>query len=73
MFAKIMVKKQNRDIIKAARIERTAQLHGVSKRYVRLVLQGERNNEDVFATYMTYAEQENKLLDVVRRLVPFNK
>lgn len=57
---------------KAALIAKTAEMTGVSKRYVRYVLAGERENETVFSTYMTLLEEFSKLPDAVRALVPFN-
>jgi hypothetical protein len=48
----------------------TARIHGVSDNYVRKVLRGERENEEIFSTYMTIIEQDNLLLQAVRRAVP---
>lgn len=47
-----------------------AQIHGVSKRYVHYVINGERENEKIMETYMEILEQDNKLLEAVRKAVP---
>lgn len=47
-----------------------AQIHGVSVRYVRYVLSGERDNPAIMATYMEIVEQDNLLLAAVRQAVP---
>lgn len=47
-----------------------AQIHGVSERYVRYVVAGERENEKIMESYMTIIEQDNKLLQAVRKAVP---
>jgi hypothetical protein len=47
-----------------------ARIHGVSERYVRYVIAGERENEEIFSTYMTIIEQDNLLLQAVRKAVP---
>lgn len=44
----------------------------VTTRYVNMVLNGERASEKVFSVYMTMAEEENKLLQTVKALVPFD-
>ena len=67
-----MGKNRKRDIIRAARITKTADLVGVSKRAVQLVLNGDRNNETVMTVFMELQEGENKLLQEVKKLVPFN-
>lgn len=62
----------NRDTVRAARIKRTAEIVGVSTRYVRMVLDCERENEDVLAVFMELSEQENLMIESVKKLVPFN-
>lgn len=47
-----------------------ARIHGVSVRYVHYVINGERDNEKIMETYMEIIEQDNKLLEAVRRAVP---
>ncbi len=56
----------------AARVERTAELAGVTKRYVRLVINGDRKNQNVLSIYMELQERENLLIQDVKELVPFN-
>lgn len=52
-------------------VKETALTCGVNERYVRYVINGERENETVMSTYMALAEGSNKLLDEVKKLVPF--
>lgn len=47
-----------------------ARIHGVSDNYVRKVLRGERENEAIFSTYMEIIEQDNLLIQAVRKAVP---
>lgn len=53
-------------------VEIIASKHGVSDRYVRMVISGERNNELIFSDYMFYKQEHNLLLNAVKNLVPFN-
>ncbi len=66
-----MENKRNRDTINAARVIKTAECVGVSPRYVNYVINGERNNETVLSAFEMIAKGENKLLDEVKKLVPF--
>lgn len=73
-----MTTKQNkRDAIVASRVQRTAKTCGVSTSEVYKVIRDDRNNEVVMTVYMTAkeleAEMENKLLTLVKELVPFDK
>lgn len=61
----------NRNIKRAALIQETADITGVSVRSVRRVLENERKNETVVAVYMTLLEGTNNLVKEVRQLVPF--
>lgn len=61
-----------RDSETATRVKRTADLCGVSTRYVYMVIIGDRVDENVLSVYMQLAEGENKLLESVRKVVPFN-
>ena len=67
-----MNKPTKREAEVATRVERTADITGVSKRYVRLVLNGERRNDQVLSIYMQLQEGETLLLQAVKELVPFN-
>lgn len=49
-----------------------ADKYRVSERYVNMVISGDRNDEEIFADYMTYTEEHNLLLEKVKELVPFN-
>lgn len=53
-------------------VAKTAAIHGVSKRYVYMVIKGEKENDAVFATYMDLLEGSNDLLKAVEQLVPFS-
>lgn len=71
-MAKNSEKRRTRDTIRAARVKRTAEICRVSVRMVQLVVNGDRENEEVFSTYMALAEGENLLIQSVKRLVAFN-
>jgi predicted transcriptional regulator len=77
-----MNKTGKRDAERAARVKKTAIIVGVSEAMVYKVLIGDRNNEEVFNTYMDLLElereafetaKENHLLAEVEKIVPFNK
>ncbi len=53
-------------------VAKTAAIHGVSKRYVYMVIKGDREDDAVFTTYMDLLEGSNDLLNAVEQLVPFN-
>ena len=66
-----------RDIERAAIIKKTARINGVSDRYVRMVMENERENENVVFVFMTLKEgiqklEDNLLLKAVKELVPLN-
>jgi len=76
-----MEKTYKRDIERAARVKKTAEIVGVSERHVRRVLSGDHDNDEIIATYMELLELEqaayqtarqNHLLAAVEKLVPFN-
>jgi hypothetical protein len=50
-----------------------ASIHGVSPRYVQMVRAGERENEAILTTVMDLLEGKNKLVDEVKKLVPFSE
>ena len=62
---------------RAAIVERTAEITGVTKRYVNLVMAGNRNNDHVALVFMElkegFTETENNLVETAKKLVPFNK
>jgi len=47
----------------------TARIHGVSTRYVQMILSGDRDNERIFETYMTLKEGKSKLIKAVEKAV----
>lgn len=69
-------KNYKRDIQRAAIVGKVANIHGVSKRFVRMVINDERKSEEVLNTYMALQEKisetENALLKAVKAAVPFN-
>lgn len=69
---KSMSKTSTRDVVRAARIKRTAEIVRVSVRYVQLVLNGDRADEEVLSVFMTLDEGENKLVQAVKEMIPFN-
>lgn len=66
-----MEKSKTRDIQKAARVQKVAEITGYSKRQVQRVINGDQENEMIMRTYMEIAEGENLLLQQVKLLVPF--
>lgn len=64
--------KKNRDVRRAAIIDCTAEVRGVSKRSVQRVLSGDQTNERILSTYFDIDEGLNLLLQNVKLLVPFN-
>lgn len=63
---------KKRDAVLTSRVKKTAKITGVSDRYVRMIINGERTNDEVLSTYMFIQEGENKLLQQAKLLVPFN-
>lgn len=61
-------------------VSKLAAKHGVTKRYVYMVVRGDRQNDDLFADYMELKEiadnieklQDNPLMEAVMATVPFN-
>lgn len=47
-----------------------AKIHGVSPRYVNMVRDGERENEEILATAVEYTIGKNQLIKTLERLVP---
>ena len=69
-MAKKLTKTSKRDIKRAAIVQETAATLGVSPRYVRMVLAGDRDSEKILAVYMELTEGHNALLDAVKNLLP---
>ena len=67
---KIGIKQPKRNIVRAATIKKTADLLGVSTRYVRMVLDGDRESDQVMEVFMEISERENTLLQEVKNLLP---
>lgn len=67
-----MEKNIKRDSWRAAIVAEVAEMHGVTKRQVYRVINGERDNDKVMASYMTLLENKNELLNSVRKIVQFN-
>lgn len=68
-----MRKKQQRSAEQANRVAKTATICRVSPRQVRRVINGECENDYVMEIYMSLVEGENKLLEEVKKIVPFEK
>lgn len=73
---KNMAKSYKRDTEQAAIVLKVARIHGVTTRYVKMVIKGDRENEAILADYMeileTGNEVENRLKEEIKKLVPFN-
>jgi hypothetical protein len=61
-----------RDSEKSFLVKKVADMHNVSPRYVYYILNGERENDEIFKTYMDFKEGLNPLADAVKKLIPFN-
>lgn len=68
---KVARKMRKRNAKTAARVQHTAELTGYGTDYVYKVINGERENEEIMQTYMMLYEGENKLLQSVKELLPF--
>lgn len=69
--AKYMIKTIAHDPRRTWAVLETARLYKVSTRYVYMVINGDRVNDDIFASYMDILQGSNKLLEEVKKLVPF--
>jgi hypothetical protein len=49
-----------------------ADIHGVTADHVRKVMRGDRENDQILATYMHIIETDNLLLQATKKAVPFN-
>lgn len=61
-----------RDSIRAARVKKVAESLGKTPNYIRKVLNGVRENNQVLPLMMELQERENKLLEEVKKLIPFD-
>lgn len=48
-----------------------AGMYGVSERYVRMVMDGERDNDEILAACIEYKNGKNLLVEAVRSMIPF--
>jgi hypothetical protein len=69
MVNKSIDKVKKRDTIAV----KVADMYGVSPDYVRKIRRGDRDNEDIFATIMDLVEGETRLIQEVKRRVPFDQ
>jgi hypothetical protein len=49
-----------------------ADISGFSKRHVQLVMNGDRENEQILTASILYEQEKSKLIQKVKKLVPFN-
>jgi hypothetical protein len=61
-----MDKRAKRESWRASLVQKTAKTTGFSTRYVRMVINGDRENQTVMGIYMTLQEGENTLLKNVK-------
>jgi len=66
-----MEKTTTRDIERAALINKTADMAGVTTRSVRRVLDGDQKNDKVLDAFMMLEEGENLLVQAVKELIGF--
>jgi hypothetical protein len=50
-----------------------AEIHSVTADHVRKVVRGDRENEQILATYMLIIENDNRLLRAAKDVVPFKE
>ena len=62
-----MKKPNKRDAENAFRVKRTAELTGLKKDAIYKIIRGDRENEEVFTTYMELLERDNALLAEVKK------
>lgn len=66
-----MKKLNQRSSENAFRVKRVAEITGLKSNSVEKIIRGDRENEEVFTTYMELLERDNALLAEVKKLVPF--
>lgn len=71
-MAKTITNKRKKDTRRAALIKDTATIRGVSTRQVQYALNAERKDEKTIEVFMELTEGYDKLLNEVKKLVPFN-
>lgn len=47
-----------------------AEIHGVKPRYVNMIRNGDRENEEILATCVEYQLGKNNLIESLKKLVP---
>lgn len=67
-----MKETRKRNAEMAFRVKRTAELTGLSPESIYRILRGDRNNDEVWLTYMELRERDNKLMEEVKKLVPLH-
>jgi len=58
-----------RDTQKAFFVKKVAEMHNVSTSFVYKILSGDRENDEIFMTYMDLQEGTNSLLEQVKRMI----
>jgi hypothetical protein len=49
-----------------------AEKWGVVPDYVRKVIRGDRKHEEILTDYLELIQEDNKLIEAIRKAVPFN-
>lgn len=62
-----------RDPQRADLVKKVADIHGVSTQYIYQILKCQRENEEIFSTYMFLLQEGNALVEAARQMVPFSK
>jgi hypothetical protein len=70
--AKIMQHKKETVLRRRDVATLVAGIHGVTADHVRKVIRGDRENDQILATYMQIIENDNLLLQAAKKIVPFN-
>lgn len=70
-----MAENTNKQALKQKKNDETATviagLYGVSAAYVRMVMAGDRENEEILAACIEYKNGKNILVETVKSLIPF--
>ena len=71
-MTKQMNKTTDRDSQRSFIVKKTAEMHRVSTSYVYKIINGDREKEAIFETYMDLVEGTNTLVEAVKNLIPLN-
>lgn len=50
-----------------------AEIHAVTPAYVRMVINGDKVNDQILLDYLTYNQEKNKLIQAIKKATPYSK